>query len=117
MSVRRVAAFLGVLAVLALAGYGLQLIWRGFNTADEPSSVERIAARSARNLSIPAKAKKESNPFQPTRDNLKEARESFIARCSVCHGADGSGKTEVGRNLYPKVPDLRLPETQRSFRW
>jgi predicted CXXCH cytochrome family protein len=25
---------------------------------------------------------------------------------------DGSGKTQVGRNLYPKVPDLRLPQTQ-----
>jgi hypothetical protein len=30
----------------------------------------------------------------------------------VCHAPDGSGQTEVGRNLYPKVPDLRLPLTQ-----
>jgi hypothetical protein len=25
----------------------------------------------------------------------------------VCHAADGSGGTEIGRGLYPKVPDLR----------
>jgi hypothetical protein len=30
----------------------------------------------------------------------------------VCHGPDGSGQTSIGHNLYPKVPDLRLPQTQ-----
>ncbi|HKU25260.1 MAG TPA: c-type cytochrome [Candidatus Sulfotelmatobacter sp.] len=36
----------------------------------------------------------------------------FIARCSVCHGYDGSAQTQVGRALYPKPPDLRQPPTQ-----
>jgi hypothetical protein len=30
----------------------------------------------------------------------------------VCHGNDGSGNTEMGRGLYPKAPDMRLPRTQ-----
>jgi predicted CXXCH cytochrome family protein len=113
MSSRRVVAFLGILAILALAVSGLRLIWHGFSTADEPSYLERVVARTARTLAVPRNARLEVNPFQPTQEILKEARESFVARCAVCHGPDGSGKTEVGRNLYPKVPDLRLPETQK----
>ena len=100
------------LALVALSLYGVGIIWRGFSTADAPSYVETIAARTARNLAIPRKARLEANPFVPTPDVLQDARESFVARCAVCHGPDGSGKTEVGRNLYPKVPDLHLPQTQ-----
>ena len=43
---------------------------------------------------------------------MKEAREHFIARCAICHGNDGRGRTQVGRNLYPRVPDLLSPQTQ-----
>ena len=31
---------------------------------------------------------------------------------TAAHGNDGSGQTQVGRNLYPKPPDLRSPQTQ-----
>jgi mono/diheme cytochrome c family protein len=109
----RLFLILGVLAIVAVGAYGLRTIWGGFSTASDPSYLERVAARTARNLSIPRNARLEINPFQPTPDNLKEGRESFIARCAVCHGPDGIGKTEVGRNLYPKVPDLQVPETQK----
>jgi predicted CXXCH cytochrome family protein len=112
MSNRKIVVILAVFAVLALGVYGLRLIRHGFSTANEPSYLERVAARTARNLSIPAKARNEANPFQPTYENLTEARESFIARCASCHGPDGSGMTELGRHLYPKVPDLRLSDTQ-----
>lgn len=104
---------LGGLAIAAVGVYGLRTIRAGFSTASEPSYLERVAARSARNLSIPRNARLEPNPFKLVPDSLKEGRESFIARCAICHGSDGSGKTEIGRNLYPKVPNLQLPETQR----
>ena len=32
--------------------------------------------------------------------------------CAGCHGNDGSGQTDIGRNLYPKTPDMRQPRTQ-----
>ena len=99
--------------LIALALYGVRLVWRGFSTADQPSFLETVVARTARNLSIPRKARLEANPWQATDEVLKEARESYIDRCAVCHGPDGSGQTQVGGNLYPKVPDLRSPRTQR----
>src|SRR6516165_4442198 len=100
------------LAVIT-AAVGWLLIRRGFSARDEPTSLEKIVARFVRNLSIPNRVVQEPNPWKPTPDVLQEAREVFTARCAVCHGPDGSGQTIVGRNLYPKPPDLRLPPTQR----
>jgi predicted CXXCH cytochrome family protein len=112
MRTKRIALLLGGAALVALVLYGARLIWRGFSTANEPSYLEKVVARSARNLAIPRSARLEQNPWSPGPDVLKEARDSFLARCATCHGPDGSGQTRVGRNLYPKVPDLRLPRTQ-----
>ena len=36
----------------------------------------------------------------------------YLEHCATCHGNDGSGKTEIGQNLYPKTPDLRQCETR-----
>jgi predicted CXXCH cytochrome family protein len=88
------------------------LITHGFSTAAEPSYLERIVARAVRNLAIPRDARLEKNPWNAAPEVLNEARESFLARCATCHGPDGSGQTTVGRSLYPRVPDLRLPRTQ-----
>ena len=33
-------------------------------------------------------------------------------RCTVWYGPNGSGQTQAGRNLYPRVPDLPLSQTQ-----
>ncbi|HJZ50917.1 MAG TPA: c-type cytochrome, partial [Candidatus Acidoferrales bacterium] len=100
-------------AMLVAAGiYGARLIWRGLSTSQEPSYLETVVARTARNLAIPRKARSETNPWKATPDVLREARESFLDRCAVCHGPDGAGQTQDGRNLYPRVPDLRLPLTQ-----
>src|SRR3981081_4110508 len=112
MKFRKIVLLL-VAAVLVVAGfYAVRIILYGFPPAAEPSRLETIVARAARNFAIPRKARLEPNPWKPTPDVLKSARESYFDRCAVCHAPDGSGQTNVGRNLYPRVPDLRLPQTQ-----
>jgi predicted CXXCH cytochrome family protein len=108
----KVVLLLCCVVLVTLGLYGTWLIWHGFSTADEPSALEKVAARTARDLAIPRSARLEKNPWNATPEVLKESRESFLNRCATCHGVDGSGRTQVGRNLYPKVPDLRLPPTQ-----
>src|SRR5262249_22414268 len=49
-------------------------------------------------------------PFSPA--VWAQARAHFADHCASCHANDGSGKTEVGQNLYPKAPDMRLATTQ-----
>jgi predicted CXXCH cytochrome family protein len=102
--------FCALLLVGAVAGF--LLIRHGFSAADEPSAPERVVAGFVRNASIPRSAANESNPLQPSPELLREARDIFLDRCSVCHSHDGSGQSQVGRNLYPKPPDLRAPRTQ-----
>ena len=108
---KKIAWALGGVVLLA-AVYGIFLIRRGFSAREEPSALEKVLAREARNLSIPSRAAKETNPWKATPDNLKEARDIFIDRCAICHDSNGSGATTVGSNLYPKPPDLRTERTQ-----
>ena len=108
------ALALGFGSVVLGAGLlGVLIIQHGLSARDNPTSLERILARAIRNLAIPRHAAEERSPLQATLGSLTEARETFIARCAICHGPDGSGQTTVGRNLYPKPPDLRLPPTQK----
>ena len=37
---------------------------------------------------------------------------SYKEKCAICHGADGSGNTPVGKSL--KSADLRTPEVQKK---
>ena len=61
----------------------------------------------------PATYKGLKNPVSATDENFLAAREHFADHCASCHANDGSGNTEMGRNLYPKAPDMRLPRTQQ----
>jgi predicted CXXCH cytochrome family protein len=103
-------AFLA-LAVIGAIG-GVLLIRRGFRANAKPSALEMVVARTVRNLAISRRERARKNPLEATPENLQSARELYVTRCAICHGIDGSGKTQIGLNLYPRVPDLRLPETQ-----
>src|ERR1700682_4715626 len=98
-------------AILAVV-YGTTVIRRGFSAADQPSSLEKVVSRTVRNLGIPSSSRDEKNPWTTTPQDLQEAREHFANRCAGCHGKDGNGQSEIGKNLYPKAPDLRAAPTQ-----
>ena len=108
------AIFLLVLAatVMTIAGV-VSVMRRGFSAREQPSALENYLATSVRALAVPIRARNERNPFLPSPDVLAEARAHFADHCAICHANDGSGKTEIGQNLYPKAPDMRLPRTQK----
>ncbi len=108
---RWIIATLFFFAVLVLV-YGVIVIRRGFSAADQPSYPERVMARTVRSISIPSRARNEKNPLSATPELLAEAREHFANRCANCHGNNGTGPSNIGQNLYPKAPDLRMPPTQ-----
>ena len=107
--------FVSVILATALIGVicGVVLIRRGFRATTEPSAFERAVARTARNWAIPRRARQEKNPLTATAENLQAGREDFLARCATCHGHDASGLTPVGRNLYPRAPNISSAETQK----
>jgi mono/diheme cytochrome c family protein len=107
-------AFLpALLIVVVVAAMGVAvLIHRGFRATATPLPLEAALARRVRNLAIPRVERRQKNPFEATSEARQQGREYFLNQCAACHGIDGSAKTQVGLNLYPRVPDLRAPATQ-----
>src|SRR5688572_19290565 len=109
----RVAAWLAFLALILVAGAMLWLQGRGVSARADPSWIEARAAVFMRGWMTPSIYKGMQNPGSNTPENFVAAREHFADHCASCHANDGSGNTEMGRNLYPKAPDMRLPRTQQ----
>jgi mono/diheme cytochrome c family protein len=107
----RFVVWTSVLAVLALAAY-LTTSFDGFSTRTEPTVAERLIARTARRLAIPSSSRNAVNPIPFSPEVWAESRAHFADHCATCHANDGSGQTELGQNLYPKAPDMRLAATQ-----
>ncbi len=103
------------LTVLLLAG---AVVWMsgivgGYPGARAvPSPVEVALARRLRSWALPRSARSARNPFSVSPALLQESARHFADHCASCHGNDGSGATEIGRNLFPRAPDMRLDATQ-----
>jgi mono/diheme cytochrome c family protein len=114
MSVRVVAVALAVLILLALGAVAAgAFVFRGGITARiAPTRLEETIARKLRRAGIPKDARDLRNPEPSSQEALAEGRAHFADHCAICHANDGSGRTEMGRNLFPPAPDLRLNGTQ-----
>ena len=84
----------------------------GFSAKEEPGTLEILMARQVRHLAIPLSQRHATNPIPASPAILKEATQHFADHCATCHANDGSGNTPIGKNVYPKAPDLRLADTQ-----
>ncbi|HEU4684831.1 MAG TPA: cytochrome c [Nitrospira sp.] len=91
---------------------GYRLFTTGFSAKAEPHVLEVWLARRIRHLAIPVSQLDQPNPVPPSPEVLKEARAHFADHCAICHANDGSGKTPIGKSVYPQAPDLREPATQ-----
>jgi mono/diheme cytochrome c family protein len=107
-------AFLLLLGLAVVVGaIGLwYFVTSGVSAREQPGRVEAVMARRVRNMAIARRAKSLMNPVEYSGEVIAEARAHFADHCATCHANDGSGDTEMGRGMWPKVPDMRLPQTQ-----
>ena len=108
--------FLGALSFVLMAAVAAGVFLfnaNGFSTREQPSNVERWAARRALAMAAPAGAREQANPVPNTPEVLAEARAHWADHCAACHSNDGSGDTEMGKHMYPPAPDMRHAGTQR----
>src|SRR6266849_7081993 len=96
-----------------VAAMAASFLHDGLSSRASPTVLEKAVARKARHLAIPSNARLTPNPVLASAEDLRDARLHFADHCAMCHGNDGSGQTMMGRNLYPKPPDLRQEETQK----
>ncbi|HEX6164223.1 MAG TPA: c-type cytochrome [Vicinamibacterales bacterium] len=108
----RAIAWLAFLAIVAIAVVMLLVQGRGVSARPEPSAIEKRVSLFMRGWLTPPTYKGLKNPISDTQENFVAAREHYADHCASCHANDGSGNTEMGRGLYPKAPDMRLPRTQ-----
>ena len=111
---KRAVVILAALAVaMVIAAFAfLKGATHGFSARAEPTAIEKFVARTARSIAVPSEVKSTQNPVPSTPEVLAEARAHWADHCATCHANNGSGDTEMGRNMYPRAPDMRLPETQ-----
>jgi mono/diheme cytochrome c family protein len=104
--------FVGLAVIVASVGL-VALMSTGFSARAEPGRIESFFAPRIRNLAIGRQARDLRNPVTRSPEVIANGREHFADHCATCHANDGSGDTPIGRNLYPRVPDLRLAPTQK----
>jgi mono/diheme cytochrome c family protein len=112
---RRRTKVIGLVLALGLAAGATMLVRTvrsGLSAREEPPLVEVVLARTLRRLAVPSDLRGRKNPVPLTSQVLAEGKAHFADHCAVCHGNDGKGQTAMGPNLYPKVLDLTLRETQ-----
>ncbi len=112
---RKFVGFVVILFLLflgLLGWFGYQSFSTGFSAKADPNWLEVLIARQLRYLAIPLENRNLRNPVLLTPDVMKEARAHFADHCASCHANDGSGQTRMGKNFYPKAPDLRLSDSQ-----
>ena len=105
-----------VIVAVALVGIfvavAASLLHDGLSARATPTKFEIMVARNVRHLAIPSNARLAQNPLLDSPEDLRDAQLHFADHCAMCHANDGGGQTMIGGGLYPKPPDLRLPETQ-----
>src|SRR3984957_15982620 len=82
-------------------------------TADKgPSQGETNLANAAKDVAIPLEAGMKKNPLPETDEVMSKGHEVFLGSCPQCHGPEGRGDTNVGRNMAPPAMDLSSPHVQ-----
>src|ERR1700722_12461778 len=102
-------ALIVILAGIALVGAAT---WRsvipGLSSARrEPPAIEVSVATLLLRASVPAEDKARTNPLGGDPADIAAGQDIFRQKCEVCHGYDGSGKTDIGAGEYPRPPALR----------
>jgi mono/diheme cytochrome c family protein len=91
----------------------VQLRAGGLAADAEPGRLEQTVAARLLRLSISPETERLKNPFRDDPTAWQAAVDHYKDHCAVCHGSDGHGQTDMGENMYPKVPDLAGPTVQR----
>lgn len=86
----------------------------GLIARQKPGIIESVATKWLLSFSIPSKMKQLKSPLGVTEASLTAGRDNYQRKCEVCHGYDGSGKTDAGGGVYPPPLDLRGQQVRAS---
>jgi predicted CXXCH cytochrome family protein len=96
-----------VLAVGMTAGLYRYALPNLSSARPEPPKVEIAVATWLLHHSVPEADRTQQNPLGGDRADIAAGRDLFREKCEICHGYDGSGRTQIGAGQYPHPPPLR----------
>jgi mono/diheme cytochrome c family protein len=111
-AVLKAFALLVALVALVCAIGVWYVVTTGVSARDEPGDLEEFVAGGVRRMAVARRARSLTNPVEYSGAVIAAGRAHFADHCALCHANDGSGDTDIGRGMWPKVPDMRLPQTQ-----
>ena len=97
-----IAVLGGVLALYHFALPGLS------SARPMPPRIEVVVAGWLLRHSVPDATRAAHNPLGADAADVIAGRDLFRAKCEICHGYDGGGRTEIGAGEYPHPPPLRM---------
>jgi mono/diheme cytochrome c family protein len=98
--------------MLAVISAVLGALLQGCTARKPPSDGETSLANAAKDVVIPLEAGKMANPLPESDEVVSQGQEVFLGSCAQCHGPNGLGDTNVGRNMYPPAMDLTSAHVQ-----
>jgi mono/diheme cytochrome c family protein len=98
--------------MLGVVSAMLGALLQGCAADKQPSTGETSLANAAKDVAIPLEAGKMKNPLPETDEVVSQGQEVFLGSCAQCHGADGRGDTNIGRNMAPPAMDLTSAHVQ-----
>ncbi len=102
----------GLMVLSGALWLGYDIYTSGFSAMAEPHPLEVAVVRQFRRFTIPSAIRDMANPVPISPAVLVEGLDHFADHCASCHANDGSGETQIGKNVHPRVPDLRRQEIQ-----
>ena len=98
--------------MLGVTSAMLGALLQGCAADKHPSQEETTLANAAKDVAIPLEAGKKKNPLPDTDEVVSQGQEVFLGSCAQCHGADGRGDSDLGRNMAPPAMDLSSSHVQ-----
>jgi mono/diheme cytochrome c family protein len=63
---------------------------------------------------IPAEAAKQANPIKSSPESLARAKRWWTVDCTMCHGNNGNGKTDMAADMKLKLADFTDPNSLKD---
>lgn len=63
---------------------------------------------------IPEEAIKRQSPLKAGEKSFATGKRLYLMECAMCHGDDGSGKTDLAASMQLSLLDLRVPATTKD---
>lgn len=108
-----IIAVAAIVVVLLIASVAIgSMVRSGLSAHEEPTRLEAVMARRMRHWAVPSDLRDAKNPVALAPAVIADARAHFADHCAVCHGNDGKGQSGMGKQMYPRTPDMTQAATQ-----